>query len=170
MTQPTVLAGTKLLILVGDGASPEIFAQPCGLTTRGITFTASTNSTLIPDCDDPELPAWDAKDVNALSAQVTGNGVMAVESFDVWNDWFQNATPTNCQIELDDPALGHWEGQFILSSLKYGGQRGQKVTVDVTMDNTGAVVWVPLTGGGLTARASKRAPVASHAEAHEHAL
>ena len=49
MAQPTVLAGTKLLILVGDGGSPEVFAQPCGLTTRGITFTASTNSTLIPD-------------------------------------------------------------------------------------------------------------------------
>ena len=143
MTQPTVLAGTKLLILVGDGASPEVFSQPCGLTTRGMSFTASTNSTLIPDCDNPEAPAWEAKDVNALSAQATGNGVMAVESFNTWNDWFQSALSRNCRITLDDPSLGYWQGAFILSALKYGGQRGQKVTVDITMENTGAVVWVP---------------------------
>lgn len=145
MAQPTVLSGTKLLILVGDGASPEVFAAPCGLTTTGINFTASTNSTLLPDCEDPEAPAWEAKDINGLSAQVTGTGVMAVESFEVWNDWFQSADLKNCQIKLDDAALGHWAGQFVLSSLKYGGQRGNKVTVDVTLDNSGAVPWVPAT-------------------------
>ncbi len=143
MAQPTVLAGTKLLILVGDGNSPEVFAQPCGLTTRGIAFTASTNSTLIPDCDDPELPAWEAKDVNSISAQVTGNGVMAVESFDTWNDWFQSAAARTCQIHLNDPGLGRWQGDFILTALRYGGQRGQKVTVDITLDNTGSVPWIP---------------------------
>lgn len=143
MAQPTVLVGTKLLILVGDGATPEVFAQPCGLTTRGIDFSASTNTTLIPDCDDPEAPAWEAKDVNALSASVTGNGVMAIESFDIWNDWFQEAQARNCQIKLDSALLGYWAGQFILTGLKYGGQRGQKVTVDITMANTGAVTWVP---------------------------
>ena len=147
MAQPTVLAGTKLLILVGDGnvsPGPETFASPCGLTTKGITFSASTNSTLIPDCADPEAPAWEAKDVNALSAQVTGQGVMAVESFDVWNNWFQQATLKNCHIVLDDPALGQWDGQFILATLKYGGVRGQKVTVDITLDNNGEVLWVAL--------------------------
>jgi predicted secreted protein len=153
MAQPTVLSGSKLLILVGDGGTPEVFATPCGLTSKDVTFSASTNSTLIPDCADPEAPAWEAKDVNALSAQVTGSGVMAVESFDVWNDWFQQATLKNCQIVLDDPALGQWEGQFILATLKYGGVRGQKVTVDITLDNSGAVVWVPLT----TARTEHKA-------------
>lgn len=143
MAQPTVIAGTKLLILVGDGNSPQVFSQPCGLTTRGIAFTAQTNSTLIPDCDDPELPAWEAKDVNSIAAQITGNGVMAVESFDVWNDWFQTASARTCQVTLDHPELGYWLGDFILTALRYGGQRGQKVTVDITMDNTGAVPWVP---------------------------
>lgn len=143
MAQPTVIAGTKLLILVGDGNSPEIFAQPCGLTTAGIDFKASTNTTLIPDCNDPELPAWEAKDVNGLSATVTGTGVMAVESFDIWNDWFQSAEAKNLHIKLDNANLGYWAGQFILSDLKYSGTRGEKVTIDVTIDNTGAVPWVP---------------------------
>jgi predicted secreted protein len=143
MAQPTVLTGTKLLILVGDGETPEVFSQPCGLTTRTFDLAASTNTTLIPDCLSPDLPAWEAKDVNALSATVSGSGVMAVESFDVWNDWFMGATSKNLQVKLDNAALGHWAGSFILTSLKYGGQRGQKVTVDITLVNDGAVVWVP---------------------------
>lgn len=142
MAQPTVLAGTKLLILVGDGASPEVFSEPCGLTTKSFDLNASTNSTLIPDCADPEAPAWEAKDVNSLSAQVSGSGVMAVESFDVWREWYESATSRNIQIKLDSASLGHWEGSFIISALKYGGQRGQKVTLDVTLVNDGALEWV----------------------------
>ena len=143
MTAPTVLPGTKLLILVGNGGAPEAFAQPCGLTTRNFELAASTNNTLIPDCDDPEAPAWEAKDVNALSATASGQGVMAVEAFDTWNDWFTSAAARNARIMLDDPSLGYYQGSFILSSLKFGGQRGQKITVDVTIVNNGAVTWVP---------------------------
>lgn len=141
MAQPTVIAGTKLLILLGDGGSPEVFAAPCGLTTTGFTLSASTNTTLIPDCDDPELPAWEAKDVNALSGQVSGSGVMAVESFDLWNNFFLGAVSKNVQIKLDNAGLGSYKGSFILTSFKLSGQRGQKVTVDITLDNNGAITW-----------------------------
>lgn len=142
MAQPTVIVGTKLLILVGDGATPEVFGQPCGLTTRGFDLAASTNSTLIPDCDDPEAPAWEAKDVNALSATISGSGVMAIEAFPTWNDWFMNAQSKNIQIKLDDPALGYWQGSFIMSAAKFSGTRGQKVNIDVTMVNDGALTFV----------------------------
>lgn len=143
MAQPTVLPGTKLLILIGNDASPEVFAEPCGLTTKSFDMNASTNTTLIPDCADPEAPAWEAKDVNSLSAQVSGQGVMAVESFDVWNDWFLSAIGKQCQIKLDNSELGQYEGEFILSAFKLGGTRGQKVTVDITLVNNGAVTWNP---------------------------
>lgn len=145
MTAPTVLAGTKLLIMVGDGNSPETFAQPCGLTTRAIDLKASTNTTLIPDCTDPEAPAWEAKDVNALSAEVSGSGVLAIEALDTWVDWFTGATAVNCKIVLDDTPVpqGHFVGAFILSDLKITGQRGQKINVDVTMVNNGTVTWAP---------------------------
>lgn len=142
MAQPTVIAGTKLLILVGNGASPETFSNPCGLTTRSFDMSASTNSTLIPDCDDPEAPAWEAKDVNALSATISGSGVLATESFDLWNNWFMSAQSKNIQIKLDHPSLGYWTGSFIITGFKVGGQRGNKATVDMTMVNDGAVTWV----------------------------
>ena len=141
MAQPTVIAGTKLLLLVGNGASPEVFAEPCGLTSKGFDMAVSTNNTLIPDCDDPEAPAWEAKDVNSLSATVSGQGVMATESLDTWRDWFMSAESKNLHIKLDGSNLGYFSGAFILSAFKLGGQRGQKVTMDLTLVNTGAVTW-----------------------------
>jgi hypothetical protein len=151
MTQPTVIPGTKLLVLIGAGGdspgSPDVFGEPCGLTTKNFTLNASTNTTLIPDCADPSLPAWEAKDVNALSAEVTGAGVMAVEAFHTWVDWYLGATERQARIQLVSPlalplSLGYFQGSFILSKLTYNGVRGQKVNMDITMVNNGAVVFV----------------------------
>lgn len=143
MTQPTVLSGTKLMIFVGDGGTPESFLAPCGLTTNGIDFAASTNNTVLADPNDPDGPVWESKDMVGLSAQVSGAGVMAVESFAVWNDWFQSSAIRNVKILVDHPSLGSWIGAFGLSSLKYTGSRGQKITLDVTLVNSGAVPWAP---------------------------
>lgn len=145
MAQPVVIAGTKLLLLVGDGASPEVFAEPCGLTTKSFDLSASTNTTLIPDCDDPEAPAWESTDVNALSCTAAGNGVMAVESFATWNDWFLSGLGKNMQIKLDHASLGYYSGSFKLTSFKLAGTRGNKVLVDVSIKNDGVVTWVDAT-------------------------
>jgi predicted secreted protein len=142
MAKPTVIAGTKLLLLVGNGAGPEVFAEPCGLTTKSFDMSASTNTTLIPDCDDPEAPAWESTDVNGLSASGSGTGVMSTESFAVWNDWFLSAQGKNMQIKLDHASLGHYAGSFKLTSFKLAGTRGNKVTVDLSFKSDGEVVWV----------------------------
>lgn len=141
--KPTVIAGTKLLILVGDGASPEVFSQPCGLTSSTFSLTSATGSTVVPWCDAPEDAAWDSKEVTSLSAQVTGSGVMAVESFAIWSNWFLSGASKNAQVKLDDPGLGYYTGPWILSSFKLTGTRGQKVTVDITLDNSDIVTWTP---------------------------
>lgn len=140
--KPTVIAGTKLLILVGDGASPEVFSQPCGLTNTTFSLTSATGSTVVPFCDDPEAAAWDTKEVTSLSAQVTGTGVMAVESFDTWNNWFLSGEAKNAHIKLDNASLGSYEGPWVLASFKLTGTRGQKVTVDITLDNADIITYV----------------------------
>lgn len=145
MAAPTVISGTKLLILVGDAGSPEVFAEPCGLTTKTFDLAASTNTTVIPDCSNPDLPAWEAKTVNALSATITGAGVMAIEAHTVWEAWFMAAVAKNVQIKLNNATgLGYYSGSFLLTALKYNGTRGQKVTVDLSMVNDGAVGWTAI--------------------------
>jgi predicted secreted protein len=143
--KPTVIPGTSLLILVGDGASPEVFTAPCGLTSNTFSLTAASGSTVIPFCDAPEAAAWSSSEVTSLSAQVTGSGVMAVESFAVWNNWFLNGVPKNAQVKLDNAALGSYTGPWILASFKLTGTRGQKVTVDITLDNSDIISFIPAT-------------------------
>ncbi|MFC0243674.1 phage tail tube protein [Rhodopseudomonas telluris] len=140
MAQPTVLKGTQLLLKVGDGASPEVFAEPCGLTTKSFDRSAATSTNLIPDCADPEAPAWESTDVSALSCTFSGSGLMARESFDIWNDWFESAEGKNMQIWLG--TMGHFNGNFVLTSFKLSGQRGNKVQVEVAAKADGAVAWV----------------------------
>jgi hypothetical protein len=141
MAQPTVISGTKLLILVGDGGSPEVFAEPCGLTTKAFDLAATTNTNIIPDCANPDAAAWEATDVNALSGTATGNGVMAAEAYPVWNAWFMSSLGRNCQIKLNAPTLGHYSGSFKLTSLKLSGTRGNKVLVDLSMKSDGAITY-----------------------------
>jgi Phage tail tube protein len=151
MTAPTVIPGTKLLITVGSGGdspgSPDVFSEPCGLTTKTSSLTAATNSTVIPDCTDPTLAAWEAKDVLSLSHEVTGHGVLACESFIVWNLWFMGGTERACRIVLQSPttlpnSLGYYTGNYILTNFTQTGERGTKVTIDVTLANNGAITFV----------------------------
>lgn len=142
MAKPTVLPGTKLLLLVGDGASPEIFAEPCGLTTKSFNLSASTNTNLIPDCDDPEAPAWESTDINGISNTFAGNGVLSVESFNKWNAWFLSAQGKNMQVKLDHPDLGYYAGNYKLTQFNLSGTRGNKVLVDVAGKADGEVEWV----------------------------
>jgi len=151
MAAPTVIPGSRLLILIGAGGdspgSPDVFSEPCGLTTKNFTLSANTTTNIVPDCADPTLPAWESKDVVSIAAEVTGNGIMAVEAFHAWADWFLGATSRLARIQLVSPttlpnSLGYFQGNFFLTRLVYGGVRGSKVTIDITMMSDQQVTFV----------------------------
>lgn len=141
MAKPTTVKGSKFLILLGDQASPEVFSAPCGLSTKGIDFSASTNDVNVPDCDDPDAPQWTERVINALSASVTGSGVMAAESFAKWKDWFLAADSRNVQAKIDEVTLGYFSGAFVLTGFRVTGNLGEKIQVELTMQNDGQVTY-----------------------------
>lgn len=143
MAKPTTISAAKLLILLGDGGTPENFTAPCGLTTKGFELAASSNNVTVPDCDNPDAPAWVQRVVRDLSSKVSGSGVMAVESFSAWNTWFMSGADKNLRIKLDNDLLGSYTGAYILSNLKLTATIGNKVQVDVTMDSDSEVTFVP---------------------------
>lgn len=80
--------GVKLLIKVGDGATPEVFETYCSINAeRGITFTAGTNDQDIPDCQDPDAIAWVVREKTNLSASITGSGVLDTGDVQDFFDW-----------------------------------------------------------------------------------
>lgn len=143
MAKPTTLPFSKLLILIGNGASPEVFAAPCGLTSKSFDISVSSNGIEVPDCTDEDAPAWTERVVKALSAGVSGSGILATESFETWQDWALGGTNKNVKIKLDTPSLGYYEGSFILSKLSIKASLGDKVQVDVSLDSDGEVTFTP---------------------------
>lgn len=141
MAKASTVPFGQFLIQVGDGSSPETFAAPCGLTTKGFNQTANMQETSVPDCADPDAPAYIERAVDTISSEISGSGVMATEAFTTWQAWFDSAASKNCRIYPKGSSGGYWEGLFILSAFNLTVQRGQKVNVDVTMTSDGEYTW-----------------------------
>ncbi|MDB5597378.1 MAG: hypothetical protein JWM36_4339 [Hyphomicrobiales bacterium] len=145
MARPTTLSAAKLLLLVGNGAGTEVFAAPCGLTSRGINFSKSTNDVTVPDCDDPDAPAWTERVAQSLSGTISGKGILAMEAFETWREFFFSTATKNVRIKLDTTLAnngGYFEGKFHCTTFNVTGDIGNKIQVDIELQNDGEVVWV----------------------------
>jgi len=47
------LKSTRVAIMMGDGATPEVFSPMCGITTKGFQQTRATSDTVDWDCAAP---------------------------------------------------------------------------------------------------------------------
>ncbi|GEC52260.1 putative secreted protein [Bradyrhizobium japonicum] len=138
MTQASTIKFGSFLVELGDGVTPtEGFSAPCGLNSRSFNRTAATNDTNVPDCDDPDAPSWLERDTVSLSAAIAGAGVVADEDFDVWNSWFESGATKNVRIRLKNRT---WIGPYKCTKLNVTGQRGSRVTFDVSLDSDGETV------------------------------
>lgn len=143
MARPTTLSAAKLLVMIGDGAEPEVFAAPCGLTSRGINFSKETNDSNVPDCDDPDAPAWIERVTVSLSATVSGSGILAKEALDTWREFFFSTASKTLRIKLDGGiGWGYWQGPFLCTTFNVTGELGDKVQVEVEFQNDGEVTYV----------------------------
>lgn len=136
MTKPTTKKFGEFLIEVGDGGSPETFGAPCGLTSKSFSLAASTNDTQVPDCDDPDAPAWLERAVVTLSRDISGSGVLAVEFQQTWDDWGTSADSRNVRITLGN---FRWAGKYLLTTFEQTADLGDKVKVNVSMQSDGQV-------------------------------
>jgi hypothetical protein len=138
MAQATTYPFSQFLVKIGDGGSPEVFTDPCGLTSKGLTRTANLNDTNIPDCDDPDAPSWLGRDVVSYQGAIAGSGVVATESFDTWEDWWNAGETRNVRIELG--ADYAWIMPAKLQEFAITAERGNKVQMTVAIVSDGAVV------------------------------
>jgi hypothetical protein len=140
MAQATTYPFSKFLVKIGDGNTPEVFTDPCGLTTKGFTRSANTNDTNIPDCDNPDAPSWLGREVVSYHGSIAGSGVVAEESRTIWEDWWNQAETRNVRIELGNPVVAAWIMPSKLTEFVMTGERGNKVNMTVAIVSDGAVV------------------------------
>jgi len=140
MAQVDVVNGEKLLIMIGDGASPEVFSHPCLINTdRGISFSSSLTQELIPDCDSPEDPAWQSAEKDGLSANINGAGMLDVASIEEFYDWFTSPDTKNVKVKVDKTGGSTWTGAFHLTEFSISGTRKSKATASLTLVSDGEV-------------------------------
>jgi len=144
MAQATTYPYSKFLVKIGNGATPEVFSDPCGLTSKGLTRTANMNDTNVPDCSNPDLPSWLGRDVVSYQGSIAGAGVVAKESYDLWEDWWNDGVTRNVKIELGTPPEFAWTMPAKLQEIAITAERGQKVNMAVTIVSDGAIVPVAI--------------------------
>lgn len=146
MAKPTTAKSGKLRVEIGDGASPEAFAAPCGFTSKAFNRGKTLNTTPVPDCDDPDAPAWEESDVATLNWSVTGQGVLAAESLPLWDEFYASTDPKNVQIEIELPAPTGtitYSGQAHLESFEIAAELGQRITANITIRGDGELIRAP---------------------------
>jgi hypothetical protein len=138
MADPTTARFGKFRVKLGDGNSPELFAVPCGFTSKSLTLTKALTEINLPDCDDPDAVAWVGRDAESLSASISGEGVLAAESVEAWLDAWENVEPINVEIEIEFPAKTiTWTGQMHVATFTPAAEQGGRVTATVEMQSDG---------------------------------
>lgn len=135
--------GVKLLLKVGNGGTPEVFAAYCSINAaRGITFSSTTNEFQEIDCDNPDQVAWMVREKTALSVAVSGAGMLNTPDLEAFFDWWKDETAKNCQIVVDVPDADGgliFEGAFHLTEFGVTGDRGSKMEVSLSLASDGEV-------------------------------
>lgn len=141
MAQATTIRGGKVRILLGEGTGPIVYTAPCGFTNRSVTFTKGLEEANVPDCDDPDKVDWIGRDATSLSISVSGEGVMAYESVDTWDEAWQSLESVPAKIEIEWPAKTvTWTGNLHIESMELGATNGTRATLNVSMQSDGAFV------------------------------
>lgn len=141
MAAPTTAKFGKFRVLLGDGASPQAYVAPCGFTSKSLVLSKNLQEINLPDCDDPDAPAWVGRDVQSLSAAINGEGVLAAESAPTWMDAFESTDSISVKIEIEFEALTYvYTGLMHIAEMTLGAEQGGRVTNNVSMQSDGELV------------------------------
>ena len=152
-------SGVKLLIMAGDGGSPEVFTAFCTVNAaRSVVGEAATNDFNIPDCEDPEALGWLVREKVSLQYTAQGAGILNTPDVQAFVDWLADPLPHNTQIIVDVPAADGgviFAGLFHLTHFEITGNRGTKMEATINLISDGEIV-VTATAAALAASESPR--------------
>lgn len=141
MARPVTVKFGKFFVRLSDGATPPAFIAPCGFTQKSFSRTKALTDSTIPDCDDPDAPAWSERDVQSMSASINGSGVLAKSAVPIWEAALLSTDSIEVEVELEYPDGDKevYTGNFHLESFEVTGSNGERVQVSVTMQSDGEI-------------------------------
>jgi predicted secreted protein len=138
MAKPVTARFGAFTVSLSDGNSPAVFTAPCGFTSKSLSLTKSLSEITIPDCDDPDAPSWVGRDVESLSAEVSGEGVLAAEAVPTWQAAFESTASIEVQIDIEfSSGTLTYTGFMHLESLEITAEQGGRVQMSVSLQSDG---------------------------------
>jgi hypothetical protein len=145
MARPTTYVGSSVALFLESSTTPGTYLRPCGLNNHTASFSKEFQTVEVPDCDDPELPAWIERGVQSLDFSASGTGILAVEAVDEWWDAFNTTESINARIYIgkpDDATNGrYWQGKVHVSGFEVTGERGGKAQATVSIVSDGELTF-----------------------------
>lgn len=147
MAQAKTLKFNQQLMMLGDGAEPDQgFDAPCGFESLNMTVNIETNTTSIPDCDDPDLPAWLASDEVSKQMVLSGEGVLDTTANQMWRTWLLEGGEKDVRWLTKGLAAnggGYYEAPGLLTTYEEIGQRGNRWRQNIGITLNGKPEWTP---------------------------
>lgn len=141
------IAGEQLLIQVSfDGGTT--FKHPALInTTRGITQTVNTNTDEIADTSNWSNAATTVRSIKSTDFKIDGQGTMDIDSYVQYSQWAANPPAAGYPVKVfanfantgSTANTITYAGNFHLTQLQLTGQRAQKATVSLTLEQANAV-------------------------------
>ena len=130
--------GRLLLIKIGDGATPEVFAPLCGLQTRSFNMSANSVDTTIPDCENPAATPQKSGEPGIKNRTFTGSGkFVAGANSSAFIQHVTDATKFNAQVIV--PGLGSFTGPWFVSEFEFSGEQEGNMDFNATFEAAGAL-------------------------------
>lgn len=131
------VSGELILVQIGDGEDPEVFAHDCQINAeRGVNVTATTRQLSVPNCTDPSKPDKTVRIVDALDSVISGQGKLHSDSA---LEWMQRVGKT---INIRVRVAGVWRisGKYILTAFNVTGAARDHATASITLEQADAPV------------------------------
>jgi hypothetical protein len=146
MAQPTTLKFGAGALYIESSTTPGTFNKICGFDKIEFGISKDKNDSNVPDCDNPDAPAWKARDVVAFSGEFSASGVLAKEAYPEIRAAVLSANSRNCRILMTGlgatgPLPNHRvSGKFHID-MKISGELGNKFQIELTGESDQEVLF-----------------------------
>lgn len=133
--------GRTLLIQIGDGETPEVFKNLCGLTTRSFNMSANEVDTTIGNCENPAETPQKTAEPGIKNRTFSGSGkYVAKAETGAFITHVNNATKFNAKVIV--PGLGTYTGSWFVSDFEFSGELEGNMDFSSTFVAAGPLAFV----------------------------